>query len=235
MTPPARLVTASQRGCGRVQTSRRRTPAPQASASAGPATPTVEVVHGRLAGRSIRSPHLEGELTPYEGVALFARATGSCPTCCVDRGTHGEEGAAPRRRSSRRSSRAQRAEAEAKLLGDKATFERLKAASQTAGRGRRPRGASSPSGRPGRPGAGRFAARHGAIPDGDRAVRRRHHRAQRSSRRARRPAGGGERAPMLRIEQVHKLRLTVPVPESLVGAIAGGHRRRPSRCGRIPA
>ena len=36
------------------------------------------------------------------------------------------------------------------------------------------------------------------------------------------PQGAGGTTPMLRIEQVQKLRLTVPVPESIVGAIAEG-------------
>src|SRR6185369_5654638 len=36
------------------------------------------------------------------------------------------------------------------------------------------------------------------------------------------PQGAGSSTPMLRLEQVHKLRLTVPVPEGIVGAIAQG-------------
>src|SRR5260370_42160235 len=76
--------------------------------------------------------HLEGELAPYESVAIHARANGFVSKVLVDRGSQVKKGqllltlVAPELN-------AQRAEAQAKLEGDKSTSERLSAASRTPG------------------------------------------------------------------------------------------------------
>ena len=111
----------------------RTEPSPGAapSGSAAAAMPTIEVVP--VASKPLdTTTQLEGELTPYERVAIFARAKGFVSRVLVDRGTHVKQGqllltiVAPELG-------AQRAEAQAKLQGDKTTFDRLKAASQTPG------------------------------------------------------------------------------------------------------
>jgi RND family efflux transporter MFP subunit len=183
-------------------------------------TPTIDVV--KVVSKPLDAvTHLEGELTPYEAVALHARANGFVQRVLVDRGSKVKSGellvtiAAPELG-------AQRAEAEAKLLGDKSTFERLKAASQTPG----------------------------AVAGNEVEVAEAKVRADQSHLDALRaqeqylvvaapfsgviternvhpgalvgPQTGASAPPMLRIEEVAKLRLTVPVPESLVGAISEG-------------
>jgi RND family efflux transporter MFP subunit len=201
-------------------TARSDTPSPSASASASPTVPVVEVV--RVVAKPLdTATHLEGELTPYENVALFARANGFVSRVLVDRGSHVKRGellvsvVAPELG-------AERAEAQAKLEGDRLTFERLKAASQT-------------------PGA---VAEHEvelarAKVDADQArldslrsveqyltvtapfegviTERNVHPGALVG-----PQGGGSSTPMLRLQQVSVLRLTVPVPEGLAGAIAEG-------------
>jgi RND family efflux transporter MFP subunit len=183
-------------------------------------TPTIDVV--AVLSRPLDAvTRLEGELTPYEAVALHARANGFVQRVLVDRGSKVKGGellvtiVAPELG-------AQRAEAEAKLVGDKSTFDRLKAASQTPG----------------------------AVAGNEVEVAEAKVRADQSHLEALRvqeqylvvtapfagviternvhpgalvgPQNGPNTPPMLRIEDVAKLRLTVPVPESLVGAIAEG-------------
>ncbi len=195
--------------------------APSVMSDASPAGPAVEVT--KVVAKPLDAmTHLEGELTPYESVAIFARANGFVSNVLVDRGSRVKRGAllvtvvAPELG-------AQRSEAQAKLEGDRATYERLKAASQT-------------------PGA---VAEHevelaGATVGSDQArvdslrtveqyltvtapfegviTERDVHPGALVG-----PQGAGNNAkPMLRLEQVSVLRLTVPVPESLAGAIAEG-------------
>src|SRR3954471_20657434 len=112
-------------------------PRTDSSSSAGPApsgsasTPVVEGVPV-ISKPLDTTTQLEGELAPYERVAVFARANGFVSQVLVDRGSRVKQGqllvaiVAPELG-------AQRAEAQAKLQGDKSTFDRLKAASQTPG------------------------------------------------------------------------------------------------------
>jgi RND family efflux transporter MFP subunit len=164
---------------------------------------------------------LEGELAPYERVAIFARANGFVSQVLVDRGSHVKQGqllvtiVAPELG-------AQRAEAQAKLQSDKSTFDRLKAAAQT----------------PGAVAGNEVAVAEAAVQvdqarvDSLRAmeqyltvtapfegvvIERDVHPGALVG-----PQGAGATTPLLRIEQLHKLRLTVGVPESLVGGIADG-------------
>jgi RND family efflux transporter MFP subunit len=209
------VVTSAAAGCNGART--EPSPAP-VSSSAAPTIETVAVIAKPLD----TTTQLEGELAPYERVAVFARANGFVSQIMVDRGTHVKQGqllasiVAPELG-------AQRAEAQAKLQGDKSTFERLKAASLTPGAV-----------------AGHELEVAEALMQAD--------QARLESLRAMEqylmltapfdgvvternvhpgalvgPAQGGSTAlPLLRIEQVHRLRLVVAVPESLVGGIAEG-------------
>jgi RND family efflux transporter MFP subunit len=182
--------------------------------------PTVEVVP--VASKPLDTTTLlEGELSPYERVALFARANGFVSRVLVDRGAHVKQGqllvtvVAPELG-------AQRAEAEAKLRGDKLTFDRLKAASQTPGAvaGHEVEVAEAAmQADQAHLDALRALEQYLAITapfDGTVTERGVHPGALVG------PQGGNAATPLLRIEQVHKLRLSVSVPESLVGGIAEG-------------
>jgi RND family efflux transporter MFP subunit len=113
-----------------------------ATAAAGQTVQTVEVVSDRVQ-RTVRLP---GEFIPYQTVDLHARVTGFVETVKVDRGSVVKKGdllvalSAPEMRSQIleaearvKSLEAQRLEAEAKIVAAQSTFERLKAASETPG------------------------------------------------------------------------------------------------------
>jgi RND family efflux transporter MFP subunit len=105
--------------------------APAPSASASSAAPAVEIV--KVVSKQLdTTTHLEGELTPYERVDLFARVSGVVAAVPVDRGSHVKKGELLVRITAPELG-AQRAEAQAKLQGDKTTLDRLKAAAQTPG------------------------------------------------------------------------------------------------------
>jgi membrane fusion protein (multidrug efflux system) len=191
-------------------------PAPSASA----AMPTIEVV--QVVSKPLdTTTQLEGELAPYERVAIFARANGFVSQVLVDRGSHVKQGqllatiVAPELG-------AQRAEAQAKLQGDKSTFERLKAASATPGAvaGHEVEVAEATvQADQARLDSLRTMEQYLAItaPFEGVVIERDVHPGALVG-----PQGAGATMPLLRIEQVHKLRLTVAVPESLVGGIAEG-------------
>ena len=222
MTMRARLVNVVVGllliACSRSQEDGRESP--QASASAGPAAPSVEVT--KVLSRPLDTvAHLEGELTAYESVAIFARASGFVSEVRVDRGTHVKKGqvlatvVAPELR-------AQTAEAEAKLLGDKATLDRLKAASQTPGavaENEVQTAQATVQADQARLDSLRAMEQYLTVSapfDGVITQRDIHPGALVG------PQGAGSVAPMLNLEEVQRLRLTVPVPESLVGAITSG-------------
>lgn len=162
---------------------------------------------------------LEGELAPYERVSIYARANGFVSRVLVDRGTRVKQGqllitlVAPELG-------AQRAEAEAKLAGDKSTHDRLKAASATPGAvaGHEVEVAEAAMNvDQGRLDALRAMEQYLALTapfDGVVTERAVHPGALVG------PQAGT--APLLKIEQVHVLRLTVPVPETFVGGISEG-------------
>jgi RND family efflux transporter MFP subunit len=195
--------------------------APGSSASTTAASaPVVETV--RVVSKPLDTmTHLEGELSPYERVTIYARANGFVSSVLVDRGSRVKTGqllitiVAPELN-------AQRAEAQAKLQGDKATFERLKAASQTPGAvaGNEVETAKAVvEADQSRLDALRAMEQYLSVTapfDGVITERDVHPGALVG------PQGAGSSMPMLRLEQVHKLRLTVPVPEGIVGAIAEG-------------
>jgi RND family efflux transporter MFP subunit len=165
--------------------------------------------------------HLEGELSPYEAVALDARANGYVASVLVDRGSEVKAGqllatlVAPELR-------AQRAEAQAKLLGDKSTQERLQAASQTPGAVADHEielATATTQADQARVESLRAMEQYLAVTapfDGTITERNVHPGALVG------PQAGPNAPPLLRIEHTASLRLTVPVPESLVGAVSEG-------------
>ena len=186
-----------------------------ASAPAAGAVEVVTVVSKPLDTTTM----LEGELTPYERVAIYARANGFVSQVLVDRGSRVKQGqllvtiVAPELA-------AQRAEAQAKLQGEKSTFERLTAAAQTPGAvaGHEVEVAQAAmQAAQARVDSLRAMEQYLALTapfEGVVTERNVHPGALVG------PQGGATTTPLLRIEQVHKLRLTVSVPESLVGGIA---------------
>jgi RND family efflux transporter MFP subunit len=190
-----------------------------ASPSAAP-PPTIEIV--TVVAKPLDAMmHLEGELAPYEAVALHARANGFVSRVLVDRGSRVKSGAvlltivAPELG-------AQRAEAQAKLQGDRSTFERLKTASQTPGAiaaNEVQVAEATVAADQSRLDALRALEQYLTVTapfDGVITERNVHPGALVG------PQTGANAPPMLRIEEVAKLRLTVAVPESLVGAIVEG-------------
>jgi RND family efflux transporter MFP subunit len=188
---------------------------------------------------------IPGDLTPYQGVNLNARVPGFVESIAVDRGSWVKRGqrlgtlSAPELRAQRleaeakfQAVRAQEAEAEAKTVAAQSTHDRLKAASATPGvvaghdveiaertfeAARAHVNALKSSG-----GAAEAAIKAVAemeayleltAPfDGVITERNVH------------PGSlvGPSTGPLLRIEQVSRLRLTVPVPETYVGTITRG-------------
>lgn len=219
ITAVALVVLAGTSAC----TSSRADPSGKPAPSGTPApaaAPVVEVT--KVVSKPLDTvTRLEGELTPYEKVDIFARANGFVSKVLVDRGTRVKTGqllvsiVAPELN-------AQRAEAQAKLSGDKATFDRLKAAAQTPGAvaGNEVETAQATvAADQSRLDSLRAMEQYLAITapfDGVITERNIHPGALVG------PQGAGGSTPMLRLEQVQKLRLTVPVPETMVGAIAEG-------------
>lgn len=211
MTKHAAIALLLLAACSR---SDGASPVASASASPEPHVDLVKVVSRRLD----TTTHLEGELTPYQRVDLHARVAGLVSAVPVDRGSRVKKGqllvsiAAPELN-------AQRAEAQAKLGGDEATFDRLKAASQTPGAI-----------------AGNELDVTRSLVQSDRARVDSLLALERYltvtapfdgviTERDVDPGalvGPNDAKPMLRLEQVRTLRLTVAVPESLVDATSIG-------------
>jgi RND family efflux transporter MFP subunit len=182
--------------------------------------PTLEVVP-IVAQKLDTTARLPGELTPYESVAIYPRVTGFLEEIRVDRGSKVKSGQLLARLSAPELA-AQRAEAESKLSGAKSTYDRLKAASSTPGavaqhdievaeaglKADESRVASL------RTLEGYLWVR--APFDGIITERNVHPGALVG------PPSGPNATPMLRVEQIGHLRLTVAVPESDAGAIAEG-------------
>lgn len=118
---------------------------PSSAQAASAATPTVDVtqVSARKLAISVRLP---GELQPYEAVAVYPKLTAFVDSISVDRGSVVKKGqllvqlVAPEIVAQRAEAQsklqgavAQRAEAAAKLASEESTYERLKSASATPG------------------------------------------------------------------------------------------------------
>jgi RND family efflux transporter MFP subunit len=212
-----------------------------AFAQGSAAVETVRVVSQPLE-KTISIP---GDLAPYQSVNLTARVQGFVESVTVDRGTWVKRGqvlariAAPEIRAQRAEAeakvqavRAQRAEAQARTVAAQSTYDRLKAASATPGvvaghdleiaeRGLEAARAhvdalasSSTAAEAVVRGVAEMEAYLQVVTPFDGVV----------TERTAHPGAlvGPSTGPLLRIEQVARLRLTVPVPESYVGAIMRG-------------
>jgi RND family efflux transporter MFP subunit len=200
--------------CGRATSTQ-----PEPAATAPAATAELEVV--RVVAKKLDTKaHLEGELTPYEAVAIHARANAFVTSVPVDRGSRVKKGQLLASLTAPELS-AQRAEAEARVQADRSTFERLRAASKTEGAV-----------------AGHDVELAEASLHADQA-RVETLRTMEQYLTVSAPFDGvvterdvhpgalvgpqaGMATPMFRLEQVDTLRLTVPVPESLVSVIDEG-------------
>ena len=188
---------------------------------------------------------IPGDLTPYQGVNLNARVSGFVESLAVDRGSWVKRGqvlatiSAPELRAQRAEAeakvqaiRAQEAEAEAKTVAAQSTYERLKAASATPGvvAGHdveiAERGLEAA-----RAHVNALKGSGGAAQAAVTAVREMEAYLQLVApfdgvitERNVHPGSlvGPSTGTLLRIEQVARLRLTVPVPEAYVGTITRG-------------
>lgn len=209
--------------------------------SNNPSVDTAKVVAQALE----KTVTIPGDLAPYQGVNLNARVSGFVESVAVDRGSWVKRGqplariSAPELRAQRAEAeaklqavRAQEAEAAAKTVAAQSTYDRLKAASATpgvvAGHDLEIAERSLEAARAhvdalkGSAGAAQAAVRAVAemevylqlIAPFDGVI----------TERNAHPGSlvGPSTGALLRIEQVARLRLTVPVPETYVGAITKG-------------
>lgn len=188
---------------------------------------------------------IPGDLTPYQSVNLAARVSGFVESVVVDRGSFVKRGqhlatiSAPELRAQHAEAeaklqavRAQQAEAEAKTVAAQSTYDRLKAASATPGvvaghdvemaersleAARAHVNALKGSG-----GAAEAAVK--AVAEMESYLRLVAPFDGVITERNAHPGSlvGPATGPLLRIEQVTRLRLTVPVPEAYVGTINKG-------------
>jgi membrane fusion protein (multidrug efflux system) len=217
-TPLVLAMCATVVGCNAAHP--ETAPPQAASGGAVASVPAVETVAVTVKPLDTVT-HLEGELSPYEAVALDARANGYVASVLVDRGSQVKRGqllatlVAPELR-------AQRAEAQAKLLGDKSTQERLQAAAETPGAvaGHEVElAAATTQADQARVESLRALEQYLTVIapfDGTITERNVHPGALVG------PQAGPNAPPLLRIEHTATLRLTVSVPESLVGAVSEG-------------
>jgi len=219
-----------------------------AGAQAAPAsTPTVEVtkVVSRKLGLTVRLP---GELQPYEAVAIFPKITSFVDWIGVDRGSVVKTGqlmvrlvapeiAAQRgeAQSKLQAAVAQRAESEAKLASEQSTYERLRTASGTPGV------VAGNDLEVAQKAVEGYRARLEAAAESEKAVKA----ALQSiteiqgylqvrapfvgvvTERNVHPGalvgpGSGSGVPLLRVEQIARLRAVVPVPEKYVAGMTEG-------------
>lgn len=190
---------------------------------------------------------IPGDLTPYQGVNLSARVPGFVESLAVDRGSRVKRGqvlatiSAPELRAQRAEAeakvqavRAQEAEAEAKTVAAQSTHDRLKAASATPGvvaghdveiaeRGLEAARAHV-NALKGSAGAAEAAVK--AVQEMETYLKLIAPFDGVITERNVHPGSlvGPATGALLRIEQIARLRLTVPVPESYVGTITRGTR-----------
>jgi RND family efflux transporter MFP subunit len=213
MKAPIALGMLMSIGCGCSGGEQNQTTAAQDSSAA--AVEVVPVVAERIDTTS----RLPAEIYPYESVSLFPRVNGFVDAVLVDRGARVRKGQLLARLSAPELA-AQRAEAESKLAAVRSTYERTRAASETPGvvakhdvevaeaalKAEEARVQSLKTLE------GYLAVR--APFDGMVTERNVHPGALVG------PPSGGNAVPMLKMESVGHLRITVAVPETDVGAIA---------------
>jgi RND family efflux transporter MFP subunit len=192
------------------------------AAAATPTETTLEVV-AVTAEKLATTMRIPGELQPYEMVALYPRVSGFVEEISVDRGSAVKRGQLLARLSAPELA-TQRSEAESKLSAARSTFERTRAAAET----------------PGAIAKHDLEVQEAAVKadearvqslktlesylyvrapfDGVITERNVHPGALVG------PPAGSNSTPMLRMESVGHLRLTVAVPEADVGSIAEGAR-----------
>jgi len=183
-----------------------------------PAVLETVVVTAQLLATTVPLP---GELSAFAAVALFPRVPGFVEELAVDRGSAVKAGQVLGRLSAPELL-PQRAEADSRAHADESTFQRLRAAAATPG-------AVSKHELELAEGAARASQSHvralrameeflilKAPFDGVVTERNVHPGALVG------PPTGSSAVPMLRIEQVAKLRLSVAVPESYIGAVKEG-------------
>ncbi|MGH9716798.1 MAG: efflux RND transporter periplasmic adaptor subunit, partial [Candidatus Acidiferrales bacterium] len=192
---------------------------------------------------------LPGELQPYEAVSVYPKVTGFVKSIGVDRGSHVQEGQilaqleAPEIVAQKAAAEAklqsvqnQQIEAQAKLVGDQDTYQRLKNASATPGV------ISDNELEIAQKVAEADSAKEIELGNTAEAARASLHSAEvmESYLRIRAPfagivtqrnvhpgalvgpGGGGNQVAMLRIEQISHLRLVVAVPEAYVAGVIPG-------------
>jgi RND family efflux transporter MFP subunit len=196
--------------------------APPVAAAPEAVTPTVEVVQV-TSEKLDTTARLPGELAPYEMVALYPRVSGFVEEIGVDRGSNVRRGQLLARLSAPEL-QSQRAEAESKLSAARSTFERVRAASDTPGAVAKHDlevAEAAAKAEEARVQSLRTLESYLSVRapfDGVITERNVHPGALVG------PPAGANATPMLRMESVGHLRLTVAVPESDVGAIAEGAR-----------
>lgn len=192
---------------------------PDGGPRAAPVFETVQVTGEKLE----LTARLPGELTPYEIVAVYPRVTGFIEEVRVDRGSLVKKGEVLARLSAPELV-AQRAEAESKLAGAKSTFERNRAAAETPGVvAHHDIEIAEAMLRVDQAKVDALKTLEGYLlvraPFDGAVIERNVHPGALVG-----PPAGANSVPMLRIETVGRLRLTVAVSEADVSAIALGSR-----------
>ena len=197
-----------------------RAPAP-AAAAAGSGGPTAVEVVTVVAKPLAATLKLPAELAPDEAVAIYPRVSGFVDEIPVDRGSEVKKGQLLARLSAPELA-AQRAEAESKVAAAKSTYDRLKAASATPG------AIAGHDLEVAEAGLDAEKARVDSLRtlesylyvrapfDGVITERNVHPGALVG------PPTGPAAPPMLRVEKIDHLRVTVAVPEADAGAVATG-------------
>lgn len=213
--PLASLVLLA--ACNRSSSS-EPAPAPTTAAPAGPQTVEVVTVVAKPLDATLELP---AELAADESVAIYPRVTGFLDDIPVDRGSPIKKGQLLARLSAPELA-AQRAEAESKVAAAKSTYDRLKAASATPG---------AIAGHDLEVAAAGLDAEKSRVDslralesylyvrapfDGVVTERNVHPGALVG------PPTGPNVPPMLRVEKIDHLRVTVAVPEADAGAVAAG-------------
>lgn len=206
------LLATALAGCDRAIEQAHGAPEPSASAA-----PPVEVAE--VAVRTLdTTTRLEGDLSAYESVALYARVSAFVSRVDVDRGSIVAKGTLLAQLVAPELA-AQRAEAEAKARATDATYQRLKAASATPGAvaGNELEAASAA--------ASAGTARVQSLREMEQYLRVTAPFDAVVIERNVHPGalvGPSSTTPMLRLEQQKRLRLTVAVPEMLAGTVVDG-------------
>ena len=199
----------------------KRSPAPEPAPAIGSAAPQALEVVAVVARPLDATLKLPAELAPDESVAIYPRVSGFVDDIPVDRGSPIKKGQLLARLSAPELA-AQRAEAESKVAASKSTYDRLKAASATPGAiaGHDLEVAeASLNAEKSRVDSLRALESYLIVRapfDGVVTERNVHPGALVG------PPSGPSVPPMLRVEKIDHLRVTVAVPEADAGAVAVG-------------